>query len=34
VPPSSNDATPNVVFAREDGKPAPTVRYGTSVCQP
>jgi hypothetical protein len=33
VPPSSNDATPNVVFARQDGQPAPQVRYGTSVCQ-
>lgn len=33
VPPTAATATANVVFAREPGKPAPAVRYGTTVCQ-
>ena len=33
VPPTASTATANVVMAREPGKPAPTVRYGSTVCQ-
>jgi hypothetical protein len=33
VLPTSNTATPNVVFRREPGQPVPSVRYGSTVCQ-
>ncbi len=33
VPPTASTATANVVMAREPGKPAPSVRYGSTVCQ-
>jgi hypothetical protein len=33
VPPTAQTATANVVIAREPGKPAPAVRYGSTVCQ-
>ena len=33
VPPTASTSTANVVFAREPGKPAPAVRYGSTVCQ-
>ncbi len=33
VPPTSQTATANVMFAREPGQPAPVVRYGSTVCR-
>ena len=33
VPPGQTNATANVVMVREPGRPAPAVRYGTTVCQ-
>jgi hypothetical protein len=33
VPPSATSATANVVIRREPGQPAPSVRYGSTVCQ-
>ena len=33
VPPTATTATANVVFQRQAGQPAPTIRYGATVCQ-
>jgi hypothetical protein len=33
VPPTATTATANVLFKREAGQPAPTIRYGATVCQ-
>ncbi len=33
IPPTATSATANVVMKREAGYPAPTVRYGSAVCQ-
>jgi hypothetical protein len=33
VPPTATTATANVIFRREPGKPAPSVQYGSTVCQ-
>ena len=33
VPPGQQNATANVVMVREPGRPAPAIRYGTTVCQ-
>ena len=33
VPPTATTATANVVFKREPGQPAPTIHYGSTVCQ-
>jgi hypothetical protein len=33
VPPTATTATANVIFVREPGHPAPSVQYGSTVCQ-
>jgi hypothetical protein len=33
VPPTATTATANVIFKREPGQPAPSVQYGSTVCQ-
>jgi len=33
VPPTATTATANVILRREEGRPAPAVRYGSTVCQ-
>ena len=33
VPPGQTNATANVVMVREPGRPAPAIRYGSTVCQ-
>jgi len=33
IPPSATTATANVIFSREPGRPAPSVNYGSTVCQ-
>jgi hypothetical protein len=33
VPPGQQNATANVVMVREPGRPAPAIRYGSTVCQ-